>query len=51
MLFMLIDQFFFCHQMFLLTSYTILSGLSLFIFFKFSRIVFHLLEKKNLVKL
>jgi len=37
--------------MFLITSYTIVSAMSLYIFFKFSRIVFYLLEKKNLVKL
>eukprot|EP00347_Sterkiella_histriomuscorum_P005425 403356666 len=51
MLFLIIDQFIFCHQMFLISSYTILAGLSLYIFFKFSRIVFHLLQKKNLVKI
>ncbi|CDW77435.1 UNKNOWN [Stylonychia lemnae] len=47
----LIDQFLYCHQMFLITSYTVVSTMSLYIFFKFSRIVFYLLEKRNLVKI
>ncbi len=51
MVLMVVDQFLFCHSMFLITGFAMLSAISLYIFYKFGTIVLILIDKQKLIKL